>query len=164
MADFEVRSVFWFLCEMCVAPVGEGIWSMCNTTKTDRFSAWLSTVAGMTWTPSMSTTDDAWHTDTFSCWRCQRARHSLGRAQNCPDHLDYRQSSVCTLGAKESHRWWQTSLYGPFLYPLDMLHWTKRAVLELKHCYYTKRETRKRICYTETTISLQQRKWKRCHQ
>ena len=24
-------------------------------------------------------------------------------------------------------------LYGPFLYPLDTLHWSKRAVLELKH-------------------------------
>jgi len=26
------------------------------------------------------------------------------------DHLDYRE--MCTLGAKESHRWWQSSLYG----------------------------------------------------
>jgi len=62
-------------------------------------------------TPSMSTTDDAWRTDTFSCWHCQRARHSLGSAQNClgPTGL---LRSVCKLGARESHRWWQSSLYG----------------------------------------------------
>ena len=60
---------------------------------------------------SMPTTDDAWRTDTFSCSRCQRARHSLGSAQNClgPTGL---QRSMCTLCAKESHRWWQCSLYG----------------------------------------------------
>jgi len=35
----------------------------------------------------------------------------MGSAQNClwPSGL---QRSVCTLGAKESHRWWQSSLYG----------------------------------------------------
>ncbi len=56
------------------------------------YGVWLSTVAGQTWASSMSTTDDAWCTDMFSCWHCQRARHSLG--------------------AKESHRWWQRSFYG----------------------------------------------------
>jgi len=61
--------------------------------------------------PIMSTTDDAWCTDAFSCWRCQRARHSLGSAQNCPGPTGL-QRSVCTLGAKESYRWWQNSLYG----------------------------------------------------
>ena len=65
----------------------------------------------VTWAPSMSTTDDVRCTDTFSCWRCQRARRSLGSAQNClgPTGL---QRSVCTLGAKEFHRWWQSSFYG----------------------------------------------------
>ena len=27
-------------------PVSEGVWSMCNTMKTGRYGAWLSTVAG----------------------------------------------------------------------------------------------------------------------
>ena len=76
--------------------------------------------------PSMSTTDDAWHTDTFSCWRCQRARHSLDTAQNClgPAGL---QRSVCKLGAKnrtDDDKAHCIGLYGPFLYPLDMLHWS----------------------------------------
>ena len=103
----------------CTVPVGEGAWSMCNTMKSGRYGAWLSTVAGqmLTWVPSMSTTDDAWRTDMFSCWRCQRARHSLHSAQNCLGPTGLKRS-VCTLGAKESHRWWQISLYGtvwPFL-------------------------------------------------
>jgi len=36
---------------------------------------------------------------------------SLGSARNCPRPTGL-QSSVCTLGAKESHRWLQSSLYG----------------------------------------------------
>jgi len=85
---------------MCVAPVGEGAWIMCNTMKTGidmvhgfqqrRDRCWQV----VTWAPSMSNADDAWHTDTFSCWLCQRARHSLGSAQNCPGQLGYRE--VCT--------------------------------------------------------------------
>jgi len=117
MADFEVWSVFWFLCVMCVAPVGEGIWSMCNIMKTGidmvhGFQQWQDRCWWVvTWAPSMSTADDAWHTDMFSCWLFQRARHSLGSAQNClwPAGL---QRNMYTLGAKESHRWWQSSLYG----------------------------------------------------
>ena len=33
-------------------PVGEGVWSMCNTMKTGRYGAWLSTVAGQMLTGS----------------------------------------------------------------------------------------------------------------
>jgi len=59
------------LCVMCTSenllPVGEGVWSMCNTMKTGRYGAWLPTVAGQMFAPSMSTTDDVWHTDLFSC-------------------------------------------------------------------------------------------------
>jgi len=65
----------------------------------------------LTWAPSMSTADDVWRTDTFSCWRCQRARHLLGSAQNYPEPTGL-QLNLCTLGTKESHRWWQSSLYG----------------------------------------------------
>ena len=90
MTDFEVWSVFWFLCDVCCTienplPFGEDVWSMCNTMKTGIHNAWLLTVA------------EQMLTDTFSCWHCQRVRHSLGGAQNClgPTGL---QRSVCTLG------------------------------------------------------------------
>jgi len=33
-------------------PFGEGVWSMCNTMKTGRYGAWLSTVAGQMLTGS----------------------------------------------------------------------------------------------------------------
>ena len=77
------------------------------------------------WAPNMSTTDDAWHTDTFSCWHCQRARYSPGSAQNCPGPTGLHRS-VCALDAKESYRWCKAhcmGAYGPFLYPFNMLHW-----------------------------------------
>ena len=187
MADFEVWSVFWFLCVMCVAPVGEGIWSMCNIMKTGidmvhGFQQWQDRCWWVvTWAPSMSTADDAWHTDMFSCWLCQRARHSLGSAQNCQGPTGL-QRSVCTVGAKESHRWWQSSLYGTVCMDLSCIHLTCYTVcmdLSCIHltCYtdqreqfwgwnvvnYTKPETRKRMCDRETIIFLQQRKWKHCH-
>jgi len=140
MEDFEVRSVLWFLCVMCVAPVkiqcqletvyGVSVIPCKQADMVHGYQQWQDMLA-----PSMSTTHDAWHTDTFSCWHCQRARHSLGSAQNCPGPTGL-QRSVFKLGAIESHRWWQSLLYGtvwPFLYPLDMLHWSKRAVLKLKH-------------------------------
>ena len=136
MADFEVWSVLWFLCLMCVATVNiqcqlEMVYGLCvipckQADTVHGYQQWQDMLA-----PSMSTTDDAWHTDTFSCWCCQRAIHSQGSAQNCPGPTGL-QRSVFKLGAKISHRWWQSSLYGPFLYPLDMLHWSKRAVLKLK--------------------------------
>ena len=39
------------VCDVCYTsenplPVGEGVWSMCNTMKTGRYCAWLLTVAG----------------------------------------------------------------------------------------------------------------------
>jgi hypothetical protein len=56
--------------------------------------------------PGMFTTNDVWLTDTFSCWSCHWVVHRIVQ-----DQLDYR-GCVCKLGAKESHRWWQSSLYG----------------------------------------------------
>ena len=47
-----------------------------------------------------STTDNAWCTDTSSCWHLQRARHSLGSAQNCPRPTGLHRS-VCALGASD---------------------------------------------------------------
>jgi len=40
-----------FVCDVCCTsknpqPVGEGVWSMCNTMKIGRYGAWLSTMAG----------------------------------------------------------------------------------------------------------------------
>jgi len=136
---WSMKRVLIFVCDMCCTsenplPVGEGVWSMCNTMKTGRYGASLSTVA---W--QMLTGSDL-GTEHVHCRWCMvyrhvqllRSRQSLGSAQNCPGPTGL-QRSVCKTGAKESHIWRQSSLYGPFLYPLDMLHWTKRAVLELKH-------------------------------
>jgi len=47
-------------------PVSESVWSMYNVCKqadtVHGYQQWQDTLA-----PSMSSTDDAWHTDTFSC-------------------------------------------------------------------------------------------------
>jgi len=107
---------------ICVAPVQihchfETVYGVCviswkRAETVHGFQHWKDRCwQGVTWAPGMFTTDDTLHTDTHSCGRCQRARHSLGSAQNCtwPTGL---QRSVCTLGAKECHRWWQSSFYG----------------------------------------------------
>ena len=46
-----------FLCDVCCTsenplPTGEGVWRMCNTMKTGRYGAWLSTVVGQMLTGS----------------------------------------------------------------------------------------------------------------
>ena len=46
-----MKCVLISVCDVCCTsdnplPVGEGVWSMCNTMKTGRHGAWLSTVAG----------------------------------------------------------------------------------------------------------------------
>ena len=88
---------------------------MCNTMQTGRYGgiAFNSdrTDVDRYWPGHQACPLQAMHgVDTFSCW-CQRARRWLGSAQNCmgPTGL---QRSLCTLGTKESHRWWQSSLYG----------------------------------------------------
>ena len=168
MADFGIWTLFWFLFMTCVAPVKiycqlVKVFEVCVVPwKTGTYSAWLSTGAGQTCAQSMSTTDDAWCTDMFSCWHCQRVRHWLGSAQNClgPTGL---QRTVCTLGAKESHRWWQSSLYGTvwaFLVFIGHVNTDQREQFwRWNMVNYAKPDTRKRMCDTETIISLQQRKW-----
>ena len=52
-----MKCVLNFVCDVCCTsenplPVGEGVWSMCNTMKTGRYGAWLSTVAGQMLTGS----------------------------------------------------------------------------------------------------------------
>ena len=113
---WSMKCVLIFVCDGCWTsenplPFDESVWSMCNTMKKG-FQQWQ----GRCWhvvtcPPGMSTTDDTWRTDTFCCWHCQRAIHSLGSTQNClgPTGLH---RSVCALGAKEYYRWWQSSLYG----------------------------------------------------
>jgi len=50
------------------------------------------------------------------------------------DQLDYREVCAHWMPKNPTDDKVQCmGLYGPFLYPLDMLHWSKRAVLELKH-------------------------------
>ena len=84
--------------------------------KTGRYDTWLSTVAGQ-----MLTGSDLGTKHVHYRWcvvhrhvqlvTCQRARHWLGSAQNCPGPTGL-QRSVYTLGAKEFHRWLQSSIYG----------------------------------------------------
>jgi hypothetical protein len=45
-----MKCVLIFVCDVrCTSenpmPIGEGVWSMCNTMKTGRYGMWLSTVA-----------------------------------------------------------------------------------------------------------------------
>jgi len=157
MADFEVRSVFWFLCVMCVAPVKipcqlVKLFGVCvipskQADTVHGFQQWQDKCwQVVTWAPSMSTTADVWRTDVFSCWRCQRARHALGRAQNCLDPTGL-QRSVCLLGDKKNPKHDDKSHF-----------WTWNMV------NYTKPDTRKRMSDRETIIYPQQRKWKHFHQ
>ena len=131
--------------------VVEGVWSMCNTMKTGSYSAWLSPVTGqtLTWAPSTSTTDDAWRTDTFSCW-CAREldMHWVAR-RIVQDRLDYRE--VC-------HRIPQMMTK---LIVCDSTCYTDQRGQFWR--WSTKPKNRKRMCDRETVISLQQRKWKHWH-
>ena len=48
---WSVKWVVIFVSDVCCTsknpmPVGDGVWSMCNTMQTGRYGAWLSTVAG----------------------------------------------------------------------------------------------------------------------
>jgi hypothetical protein len=94
VADFGVWSVLWFLCVKCVAPVNihcqlVKVYGVCvipwkQADVVHGFQQWQDRCwQVVTWAPSMST-KDAWCTETFSCWRCLWARHSLGSAQICP--------------------------------------------------------------------------------
>ena len=96
---------------------------MCNTMKTGIYGAWLSTVAGQTWVPSMSTTDNAWRTD-YSVADVDREMDI-----DCVvhiivwDQLDYRE--VCAnwvpKNPTDDDKVHCMGLFGPFLYSLDML-------------------------------------------
>ena len=171
MADFEVWSVFWILCVMCVAPVKihcqlvkvYGVcvipWKQAGTVH--GFQQWQDRCwQVVTWTPRMSTTDDVWRTDTYSCWRCQRARYSLGGAQNC---LDYREVCVHT-GCQRIPKLMTQLIVWAFLVSIGHVSLIKREQFWIWNMVnYTKSETRKRVCDREIIIYLQQRKWKHCH-
>jgi len=52
-----LKYVLIFMCDVWCTndnplSIGEGVWSMCNTMKTGRHGAWLSTVAGQMLTDS----------------------------------------------------------------------------------------------------------------
>ena len=149
-ANFEVWSVFFFyFCVWCVLHIHchlVKVYGVCvmpwkQADMVHGFQQWQDRYwQVVTWAPSMSTRGDAWCTDTFSCWRCQRARHSLGSAQNCPGPTGL-QRSVSTLGAKESHRWWQSSLYGTVCMDLSCIHLTCYTVCMDLSCIHL-------TCYT----------------
>ena len=111
-----------------------------------------------------STTDNAWCTDTFSCWHCQRAIHSVGSAQNCPGPTGLHRSA-CALGAEESRRWWQSSLYGTvWAFLVSIGHVT--LIIESSfgtEIWLMTQNLKPEKGLWETIIFLQQRKWKnRC--
>ena len=97
---------------------------MCNTMKTGRYGVWLSTVAGQTWAPSMSTKDDAWHTDMFSCDPAKELDIDWGVHRIVQDQLDYREECAHWVpnNCTDDDKGHCMGLYGPFLYSLDMLH------------------------------------------
>ncbi len=95
---------------------------MCNTMKTGRYGAWLSTVAGQTWVPSMS---------TIMCRVQTCSAADVDREMDIDwvvhgivwDQLDYR--DVCAhwvpKNPTDDDEVHYMELYGPFLYSLDML-------------------------------------------
>ena len=103
------------------------------------------------WAPSMSTTDDTWRTDMFSCWHCQRARHSLGRAQNClgPSGLQ-----KCVYIGWQRIRNMMTNLIVWDCMGLSCIRWTFYTD-QREHFWiwnmvnYTNPDTRKRMCARE---------------
>ena len=107
-------------------PVGEGVWSMCNTMKTGRYGAWCSTMAGqmLTWAPGMST--------RMLCGVQTHSAADIARQLDIHwvvhrivwDQLDYRE--VCAHGvpknSTDDDKAHCMGLDGPFFYPFDMLH------------------------------------------
>jgi hypothetical protein len=84
--------------------------------------------------------------------------HRIVRGQ-----LDYRE--VCVLLVPKN----PTGDDKAYCMGLSCIHWTCYTDQSEKFwtqniINYTKPETRKRMCDRETIISLQQRKWKHCHQ
>ena len=137
---WSVKCVLIFVRMMCVAPVkiqckletvyGVSVIPCKQADMVHGYQQWQDMLA-----PSMSSTDDMWHTDTFSCWRCLRARHSLGSAQNCPGPTGL-QRSVCKLGAKRIPQMMTKLIVWDHM-GLSCIHWTcytdQRALLKLKH-------------------------------
>ena len=91
----------------------------------------------VSWAPSMSTTDDAWHTDMFSWWRCQRARHSLGNAWNCLGWSGLRRSvhTVCQTIAQM-----MTKLIVWDCMGLSCIHWTCYTDLREQFCSWNQKK------------------------
>ncbi len=95
---------------------------MCNTMKTGSYGAWLSTVAGQTWVPSMSTIMCGIQTcsvvDVDREIDIDWVVHRIVR-----DQLDYRE--VCAnwvpKNPTDNDEVHCMGLFGPFLYSLDML-------------------------------------------
>ena len=146
MADFEVWSVFWFLCVMCVLPVknplpvDEGVWSMCNTMKQSDmvhgFQQWQDILTSS----DLGTEHDALQmmSGVQTCSAADVAREldfHWAVHRIVQDQLDYWE--VCAYwvpkNPPDDDKAPCMGLCGPFLYPLDMLHWSKREGLEPKH-------------------------------
>ena len=174
MVDFEVWCVFWFLCMMCVAPV--------------KIHCQLVKVYGVCVIPwKRADTVHGFQQWQDRCWpghqacplqlMCGIQTHSAADIATALDidwvvhtvvwdQLDYRE--VCAhwmpKNPTDDDKAHCMGLYGPFLYPWSCYTDQKEQFWSWNMTNYTKPENRKRICDKETIISLQQRKWKHCHQ
>ena len=135
-----MKYVLIFVCDVCCTsenslPVGEGVWSMCNSMKTGRHG-------GMAF--NSGRTDVGHHACPLQMMRGIQTC-SAGDTRELDirwvvhrivwDQLDYRE--VCAhwvpKNPTDDDKVHCMGLCGPFLYPFDILHGSKRAVLEMKH-------------------------------
>ena len=164
MADFEMWSVFWFLCMMCVAPV--------------KIHCQLVKVFGVCVIPWKE--PDKVH--GFKQWQDRRGHQAcplqmMRGIQTCSaadiataldidcilhtvvwDQPDYRE--VCAHWVPKN----PTDDDKVHCMGLSCIHWTcytdqREQFWRWNMVNYAKPDTRKRMCDRETIISLQQRKW-----
>ena len=145
-------------------PDSEGVWSMCNTMKTDMvhgFQQWQDRCWQVACTLQMMRgvqTRSAANVNRKLDIHCAVHRIVLNQ-------LDYRE--VCAHWVPKNptndDKAHCMGLYGPILHPLDMLHWSKRAVLELKRSSLHKTWNQKNGVWWRN-YHLRERKWKHCHQ
>ena len=169
MADFEVCSIFWFSCVMCVVPVKipcqlVKVFGVCvipwkHADKVHGFQQWqerpghqacpLQMMCGL---QTCSATDIARELDI------KRVVHRI-----VWDQLDYRE--VCAHWVPKN----PTNDDKAHCMGLSCIHWTcytdqREQFSSWNMVNYAKPEARKRMCDRETIIFLQQRNWKHCHQ
>jgi len=143
---WSMKCFFIFMCHVhCNSenplPFSEGVWSMCNTMQTGRYG-------GIAFSSGRTVVDRYWPGHQACPLQTMRGVQTISAAEVAReldicwvvhrivwDQLDYRE--VCAhwvpKNPTDDDRGHCMGLYGPFLYPFDMLHWSEMAVMELKH-------------------------------